>query len=168
MIISNNSTTSFISTTDNIDLINTTVIDNTTFSSSILTQESEESTSTTIPITRFEHLSLNENQTDENILSSTTSTIDLFTFFNNQTENNELISTSSILPLNMTAENFTTTVKPRDAYYEYCKNKTCHHGGRLNSDCLCICLPTFTGDNCETGREINFFDKGKKFAFFYL
>lgn len=38
-------------------------------------------------------------------------------------------------------------------FFEYCKNKQCHHGGRLNSDCLCICLPAFTGDQCETGTK---------------
>ncbi|CAF2642090.1 unnamed protein product [Rotaria sp. Silwood2] len=43
-----------------------------------------------------------------------------------------------------------TTSKTSDIFYEYCKNKQCYHGGRLNSDCLCICLPAFTGDNCET------------------
>ena len=37
--------------------------------------------------------------------------------------------------------------------YDYCDQKQCHHGGRLNIDCLCICLPAFTGDNCETGKQ---------------
>ena len=39
--------------------------------------------------------------------------------------------------------------KPFVHPYSY---KQCYHNGRLNSDCLCICLPTFTGDNCETGN----------------
>ncbi|CAF1125211.1 unnamed protein product [Rotaria sordida] len=43
-----------------------------------------------------------------------------------------------------------TTSKTSNIFYEYCKNKQCYHHGRLNSDCLCICLPAFTGDNCET------------------
>ncbi|UJR36983.1 hypothetical protein I4U23_029691 [Adineta vaga] len=37
-----------------------------------------------------------------------------------------------------------------DYFYELCKKKQCQNGGRLNSDCLCICLPAFSGDHCET------------------
>ncbi|CAF1060261.1 unnamed protein product [Adineta steineri] len=44
----------------------------------------------------------------------------------------------------------TTIYQTPSAFFEYCKNKQCLHDGRLNSDCLCICLPAFTGDNCET------------------
>ena len=32
-----------------------------------------------------------------------------------------------------------------------CHGKQCQHGGRLNPDCLCICLPAFTGDRCQNG-----------------
>lgn len=38
-----------------------------------------------------------------------------------------------------------------DQFYEYCHKKQCQHGGRLNSDCLCICLPAFNGHHCEKG-----------------
>ena len=44
----------------------------------------------------------------------------------------------------------TTTGQPVRSIYEYCKDKQCFSGGRLNSDCLCICLPAYTGENCET------------------
>jgi len=47
----------------------------------------------------------------------------------------------------------TTTSKNPNTFFEYCQNKQCYHGGRLNSDCLCICLPAITGDNCETGKK---------------
>lgn len=40
-----------------------------------------------------------------------------------------------------------------DQSFEYCNKKQCQHGGRLNSDCLCICLPAFSGDNCEIGTD---------------
>jgi hypothetical protein len=40
-----------------------------------------------------------------------------------------------------------------DQSFEYCNKKQCQHGGRLNSDCLCICLPAFNGDNCEIGTD---------------
>ncbi|CAF0949140.1 unnamed protein product [Adineta ricciae] len=36
-----------------------------------------------------------------------------------------------------------------DHFYELCQNKQCKNGGRLNSDCLCICLPAFSGNHCE-------------------
>lgn len=43
-----------------------------------------------------------------------------------------------------------------DQFYEYCNRKQCQYGGRLNPDCLCICLPAYSGDNCETGKTISF------------
>ncbi len=147
------------------------------------------------PITRFEHLSANDhieetNETididDDYLLSSTTPIIDLFTFIpyyflNNQTNNQFFeyinpLSTLAIPPfswmLNMAAQNksqfstSTTTTTTSETLYEYCKNKQCHHHGRLNSDCLCICLPTFTGENCETG--IGNFLLNKKKLFFIV
>ena len=42
-----------------------------------------------------------------------------------------------------------------DHFYEYCNKKQCQNGGRLNIDCLCICLPAFHGDNCEIGKIIS-------------
>ena len=39
-------------------------------------------------------------------------------------------------------------------FYEYCHEKQCQNGGRLNSDCLCICLPAFSGENCQIGTDI--------------
>lgn len=65
-------------------------------------------------------------------------------FFTDETTTNEL-STSE------TAIN-TTQPATRPTLFEYCKDQQCLHGGRLTSDCLCICLPAFTGDSCETGR----------------
>jgi len=41
-----------------------------------------------------------------------------------------------------------------DRFSEYCNKKQCQHGGRLNADCLCICLPAFSGINCERGKDI--------------
>ena len=39
-----------------------------------------------------------------------------------------------------------------DYFFEYCNKKQCQNGGRLNSYCLCICLPAFSGDNCEKSK----------------
>ena len=47
----------------------------------------------------------------------------------------------------------TTTKKAAKTVFEYCKGQQCHNGGRLNSDCLCICLPAFTGQSCQTGTH---------------
>jgi len=146
-------------------------------------------------IKRFEHLSINHNieeinQTNKNIdnyfLSSSSPIIDYFTFIpyyflNNQTKNQlfEYIKSLSIPPfswmLNMAAQNksqyqnsttTTTTTSPTPRIlYEYCKNKQCHNNGHLNSDCLCICLPTFTGDNCETGIKNFVFHKNQILCF---
>ena len=35
--------------------------------------------------------------------------------------------------------------------YDHCHKKQCQNGGRLNADCLCVCLPACTGDHCEIG-----------------
>jgi hypothetical protein len=152
-------------------------------------------------ITRFEHLSVDDdneeiNNSDEElfpfttglnspinidlndyILSSTLTTTSIIDVMNNKT-NDQLLEYMKPLPtlamppfswmLNMAAQskneslNTTTTTttekqkvqltsKTPGIFYEYCQNKTCHYDGRLTSDCLCICLPAFTGDNCETG-----------------
>ena len=53
----------------------------------------------------------------------------------------------------------TTTKKKRQAKgkmsntpkKQSCHGKQCQHGGHLNGDCLCICLPAFTGEHCQTG-----------------
>lgn len=71
---------------------------------------------------------------------------------------------------NVPTRNFTTKIKKkridlqrtsnnteRDQFYEYCHQKQCQHGGRLNSDCLCICLPAFSGHHCEKSKM--FLDK---------
>ncbi len=152
--------------------------------------------SSILPITRFEYLSVNNktgaiNETDDNILSSTTPIIDLFTFKNQLFDYLETLLTLDIPTfswmLNLAAQNKNqfqnstiittkkqnttiTTTKIPDISYEYCKNKQCHHGGHLNSDCLCICFPTFTGDNCETGINNFLLNKKKNFSFllYYL
>ncbi len=145
-------------------------------------------------ITRFEHLSINNNikeinqtykNTDNHFLSSSSPIIDFFTFIpyyflNNQTNNQlfEYIKSLSIPPfswmLNMAAQNksqyqnsTTTTSRTPPIFYEYCKNKQCHNNGHLNPDCLCICLPTFTGDNCETGITNLVFHKKIFFLFLF-
>lgn len=43
-------------------------------------------------------------------------------------------------------------LKNRKMSKDQCQSKRCQHGGRLNHDCLCICLPAFTGDQCQTGK----------------
>lgn len=43
-----------------------------------------------------------------------------------------------------------------DQFYEYCHKKQCQHGGRLNADCLCICLPAFSGHHCERSKNSPF------------
>ena len=74
---------------------------------------------------------------------------------------------------NLAPQNFTITTKKQkqkqkkrvdlanttehhhlDQFYEYCKKKQCQHGGRLNSDCMCICLPAFSGNNCERSKTL--------------
>ncbi len=63
----------------------------------------------------------------------------------------------------------TTTSKNPNTFFEYCQNKQCYHGGRLNSDCLCICLPAITGDNCETGTKIFLsFKQFRKYTFVFF
>ncbi|CAF4633687.1 unnamed protein product [Rotaria sp. Silwood1] len=66
------------------------------------------------------------------------------------TQNRSQVFNSTIPTKKQTNKIINTTSKTSHIFYEYCKNKQCYHGGRLNSDCLCICLPAFTGDNCET------------------
>ncbi|CAF4565848.1 unnamed protein product [Rotaria sp. Silwood1] len=39
--------------------------------------------------------------------------------------------------------------KTYDYLYEYCNKKQCQNGGHLDSNCLCVCLPAFSGNNCE-------------------
>lgn len=53
----------------------------------------------------------------------------------------------------------TTTKKPRakgkmsnTPKKHPCHGKQCQNGGRLNTDCLCICLPAFTGDSCQNSK----------------
>ena len=43
-------------------------------------------------------------------------------------------------------------LKHRKISNDVCQGKRCQHGGRLSGDCLCICLPAFTGDVCQTGK----------------
>ncbi|CAF1090191.1 unnamed protein product [Rotaria sp. Silwood1] len=42
--------------------------------------------------------------------------------------------------------------KTYDYLYEYCNKKQCQNGGHLDSNCLCVCLPAFSGNNCEIGK----------------
>jgi hypothetical protein len=78
-----------------------------------------------------------------------------------------LANTSSTNPPKMKKKKKNTKrkvqLKPKisqslDHFYDYCHKKQCQHGGRVNSDCLCICLPAFTGDHCEIGKEIELFE----------
>ncbi|CAF2875069.1 unnamed protein product [Rotaria sp. Silwood2] len=68
------------------------------------------------------------------ILSTTSSTI--ATMKNNK---NKRIESKTLINNN----------KAYDYLYEYCNKKQCQNGGHLNSNCLCICLPAFSGNNCE-------------------
>ena len=172
-----------IESTTSIDIFssNHTIVDdvslepeNSTLNSSTLStfQSDEEDwvspnvTSTEL-ISTFEYLSADD---DDYILPSSTELIDSlplipYYFLDNQPNDqfSEYLKPLAIPPfswmLHMAAQNQTpssdpTTTEISNTSYEYCKNKPCHHGGRLNSDCFCICLPTFTGDNCETGTQI--------------
>jgi hypothetical protein len=158
LIISNNSTNYFEqilpnNSTFNVSNENDTFLLSTVVSSTTVQPEDIDLSTT------FEHLSADDDTDEDYILSSSTSMIDYF--LNNQTKNQlfEYIKPWAIPPflwmLNIAVQNKTqsTTTEIPNTSYEYCKNKQCHYGGRLNSDCLCICLPTFTGDNCETGRK---------------
>ncbi|UJR09201.1 hypothetical protein I4U23_013449 [Adineta vaga] len=62
------------------------------------------------------------------------------------TQSTSMERQTTSLPTTTTTTIHSTSNTP----FEYCKNKKCYHDGRLNSDCLCICLPAFTGDHCET------------------
>jgi hypothetical protein len=53
-----------------------------------------------------------------------------------------------------------------DQFSEYCNRKQCQHGGHLNADCLCICLPAFSGNNCERGKNILILKIIRWFCFF--
>ena len=83
---------------------------------------------------------------------------------NNSTTTTTTITTTTTTTTEKQTEQLTTTTPI--IIYEYCKNKKCHHGGRLTSDCLCICLPAFSGDNCETG--INYSTPVKNICFYYI
>ncbi|CAF0876509.1 unnamed protein product [Adineta ricciae] len=76
------------------------------------------------------------NQTHSESLNSTTTTTSTTTTHTTMTTTTTTISRN------------TTTIF--QAPFEYCKDRHCRHSGRLNSDCLCVCLPAFTGDECET------------------
>jgi hypothetical protein len=126
-------------------------------------------------VTTFEHLSVDE----DDIFASSTPTINFpplipYYFLKNQTKDKlfESIKPWIIPPfswmLNMAAQSqftSTTTLTTPQISYDYCKNKQCYYGGRLNSDCLCICLPTFTGDNCETGTYVMLISRNSIFLF---
>lgn len=68
-------------------------------------------------------------------------------------ENQSHILNSTETDVSEDIELLPETTLELDVLSEFCKNKRCYHGGRLNSDCLCLCLPAFTGDNCETGNN---------------
>lgn len=40
--------------------------------------------------------------------------------------------------------------------HEYCNKKQCQNGGRLNKNCVCVCLPVYSGEHCERGNMIIF------------
>ncbi len=70
---------------------------------------------------------------------------------------------SSTILTNKTKKNKTKKINLKkifhndlDQFSEYCNKKQCQYGGRLNADCVCICLPAFNGNNCERGKNILF------------
>jgi hypothetical protein len=67
-----------------------------------------------------------------------------------------LINKNSTMPSKKTIKKKRMDSKTmiNDNFYEHCNKKQCQHGGRLNTDCLCICLPAFGGDNCEISKNI--------------
>lgn len=98
--------------------------------------------SLTTALSRFERLSMDEEN------ESSTVNMDAST----QTTNSISIDNENITIVTMTTE-LTTTNSSRtsESLYEYCKDQKCFHGGRLSSDCFCICLPAYTGETCQTG-----------------
>lgn len=48
--------------------------------------------------------------------------------------------------------------KLKNDTFEYfnqrCNKKLCQHGGRLNINCSCICLPAYSGEFCQMGKEM--------------
>lgn len=92
---------------------------------------------TSVPfVTRLGHLSADAEDSDEIHSPDTNS------------QSNQTTTMNEFLPSPQT----TTTTKPYvESLFEYCKDQQCHNGGRLNSDCLCICLPAFAGESCQTG-----------------
>ncbi|CAF1569477.1 unnamed protein product, partial [Adineta steineri] len=73
-----------------------------------------------------------------------------FSWMLNMANKNKNETINSTITTSTSSTTTTTIYQTPSAFFEYCKNKQCLHDGRLNSDCLCICLPAFTGDNCET------------------
>ncbi|CAF4394633.1 unnamed protein product [Rotaria socialis] len=59
---------------------------------------------------------------------------------------------------NKTISTNTTTIKKKEKkkkmINEHCNQKKCQNGGRLNSNCICICLPAYSGDVCEIDTKI--------------
>ena len=102
-----------------------------------------------------------DNKTKDEVLESTLAMPLLSWKLDMVTENSSELQSeqnSTTIKTKQKIQLQTTTSKPPAIVYEYCKDKQCHYGGRLNSDCFCICLPTFTGDNCETSRRIYYLD----------
>ncbi|CAM4803125.1 unnamed protein product [Rotaria magnacalcarata] len=65
----------------------------------------------------------------------------------NGIKNRKIISNETI------STNTTTIIKKKEKkkkiLHEHCNQKQCQNGGRLNSNCICICLPAYSGHDCE-------------------
>ena len=118
----------------------------------------ESDLSTTLPIE-------NTTETIQYTSTSTTPIINIFPFFDPSLVippppfswmlnliGNTTTTTIATTTTTITTPIITTTTLTTERSYEYCKDKQCQYGGRLTSDCLCICLPAYTGENCEIGR----------------
>ena len=124
---------------------------------------------TSVPsVTRLEHLSADDEDSDEiysdrDSQSNHTAQMNDFlplpqiTATTTPTPNTTVTSfrpSSAMIrtvPLDQPFRSETTTKSYVETIFEYCKDQKCHNGGRLNSDCLCICLPAFAGESCQTG-----------------
>ncbi|CAF0857191.1 unnamed protein product [Didymodactylos carnosus] len=69
----------------------------------------------------------------------------------NKTKKNNQQSTSTTIKTKYHFRSTTQKTQTTKKKYHYCENKSCLHGGKLNADCLCLCLPAYGGENfhCE-------------------
>lgn len=80
---------------------------------------------------------------------------------------NKTVTTTNTKNKKKSIDSEKTLTDNHDQFYEFCHKKQCQHGGRLNSDCLCLCLPAFSGHHCERSNQLFDFEKNlMDFCFF--